>query len=337
MAGSEQAALVNSFQQFNDSNQNWFDQTLGPSHGWLEVQITAESKLVPGIWLGTESQANAFDYWYINIRSDAPNDADDRDHDGGIDDTLNGTKNADVISTGDGHDFVSAGSGNDQIFTGSGNDEIFGDDGDDIINGGSGDDQIYGGAGNDDLQGGSGQNTIDGGTGIDVVRIADQGQRKITKTASGYTLENASGDRDILINVERLDLGMGQSIALDVDATGNAGQAMGLIGVVAPGLLHDLDVRSQIISLFDQGQTMKQLCQRVLDLPELAKFSDTTLAKIVFQNVTGNTASEDMHNTLVNYIEAHGQTDFLAAVAQMHINIDLVGLQQSGLAYSNFY
>lgn len=40
-----------------------------------------------------------------------------------------------------------------------------------------------------------------------------------------------------------------------------------------------------------------------------------------------------MTNELVGYIENHGQANFLATVAGLHINVDLVGLQQTGVEY----
>ena len=40
-----------------------------------------------------------------------------------------------------------------------------------------------------------------------------------------------------------------------------------------------------------------------------------------------------MTNALVDYIEDHSQANFLATVAEMHISVDLVGLQQTGVEY----
>lgn len=337
MTDSELAAIRKAYMYFDDNNQGWYEQTLGPSKGTGEIQIVVKSQLVPGMWLGTGSIASAFDYWFAHVRGDEQGSADDRDHDGSPDDLQSGTARDDVLSTAGGIDIVRAGKGNDRIFAGSGNDYIAGEDGDDILNGGSGNDEIFGGNGNDDLQGGAGNNILDGGAGIDIARVDFATIPKINKTATGYLLENSSGGMDTLIAIERIDLGTGSSIALDVDASGHAGQAMGLIGVVAPAFLDNAVIRGRILSLFDQGQTMEALCQQALDLQLVPKFNNLVLANTVHYNVTGRRASQAMSDELVDYIDAHGQVGFLSAVAAMHVNVDLVGLQQTGLYYSNIY
>lgn len=84
-------------------------------------------------------------------------------------DTINGSKNADVIyglgghdwlDGKDGADFVYGGLGNDSLFGGKGNDVLYGEDGDDYLDGGANDDTLIGGAGADSLLGGDGNDII---------------------------------------------------------------------------------------------------------------------------------------------------------------------------------
>ena len=78
---------------------------------------------------------------------------------------------------------------------------------------------------------------------------------------------------------------------------------------------------------------MESLSQLALDLNLLPTTSSVALANAVYHNVLGGPASADMTDVLVGYIEDHGQADFVATVAGLHINVDLVGLQQTGVEY----
>ncbi len=110
---------------------------------------------------------------------------------------IDGTENADVLSTGefsallnglgggddlsgeDGRDSISGGAGDDTIFGGDNDDSLGGDAGRDSLVGGSGDDFLHGfgshdslggGAGNDDLRGGFGRDLLNGSSGNDILR-----------------------------------------------------------------------------------------------------------------------------------------------------------------------
>ncbi len=336
----QQQPVWDSYEHFNQEHANWYEQIgLGLPPFMAEIQATAESSLVPGIWLGTGSQAYIFDTWYANIYIDALSGPDDRDHDGFADDSLNGTDNLDIISSGAGQDWIQVAAGNDLVFAGSGDDHLFGGDGNDLLSGGSGNDEIHGGAGNDDIDGGAGSNTLDGGAGIDLVRLVNNhnGDLKFSRTETGYAVEYSDGATDILSNIERVDVVNHGLVALDVEDGGNAAEAISFIGVVAPALMEDRGVRGWVISRFDQGHSMEALCQVALDLHLLPTFSNRVLAQTVYHNVTGGDASESVIYQLENYIEKNGQGKFLAAAAELHLNVDLVGLQQTGLAYSKYY
>ena len=78
---------------------------------------------------------------------------------------------------------------------------------------------------------------------------------------------------------------------------------------------------------------MESLSQLALDQNLLPTNSNVALANAVYQNVLNGPASPEMTDALVGYIEDHGQANFLATVAGLHINVDLVGLQQTGVEY----
>lgn len=198
----------------------------------------------------------------------------------------------------------------------------------------AGNDSIFGSMANDVLAGFAGNDSIDGGTGRDEADFfgARTGYSVAKSGANGWTVSGGSDGTDTLSNIERIKF-TDKSIALDVDTTGNAGQAMELIGVLAPTLLNDLNVRGVIISLFDQGYSMLSLSQLALDSYLLPTSSNAALANAVYKNVVGTTASQEMTNALADYITGHGMAEFVATIAGMHINVDLVGLQQTGLEY----
>jgi Ca2+-binding RTX toxin-like protein len=94
------------------------------------------------------------------------------------DGVVTGTKNADVIVTGDGNDTVDGGAGNDVICTGEGDDSVngglgadrvYGQGGNDVIAASSGDDLLFGGDANDIVNGGGGNDIVNGDAGDDKI------------------------------------------------------------------------------------------------------------------------------------------------------------------------
>ena len=118
-----------------------------------------------------------------------------------------------------------------------------------------GDDTIIGSAGDDLLKGGSGNDVYDGGTGIDTVYYSGaKGSAAVTPSGNGYTVATP-GKVDTLINIERIQMGDGSVLALDVKAGENAGSAYRLYQAAfdrkpdAEGLnywTHDLDIGHNI-------------------------------------------------------------------------------------------
>jgi len=94
------------------------------------------------------------------------------------DGVVTGTKNADVIVTGDGNDTVDGGAGNDVICTGEGDDSVngglgadrvYGQGGNDVIAASAGDDLLFGGDANDIVNGGGGNDIVNGDAGDDKI------------------------------------------------------------------------------------------------------------------------------------------------------------------------
>ena len=119
--------------------------------------------------------------------------------DGGISDTLDGSKNNDTLkgSMGNseikgfagndtlhgraGNDTINGGAGEDELYGNRGADMLFGDGDNDTLFGGAGRDQLFGGKGDDMLWGGRGNDVLIGGGGKDVFGFGENfGRDRIT-------------------------------------------------------------------------------------------------------------------------------------------------------------
>jgi hypothetical protein len=228
----------------------------------------------------------------------------------------------------------------DDVFYGS--DIPHGDGDDDGVNGYGGNDTFYG-----NVTTGTGNNgdKFYGGDGIDTLVLRGQkdqyqisGEQFVWMPDNlegiGRSITDNIGGRDgqkTIRTVERLQFS-DKHLALDTEAGGNALETMQFIGVVAPGLKDQLDIRGLILSFFDQGYSMVQLSQLALDIG-LLPTSSNALAGTVYANVIGIAPDKGTADLLVDYIDQNGHAQFLAAVAGLNINIDLVGLQQNGMEY----
>ena len=84
-------------------------------------------------------------------------------------DTIVGTKAAEVLHGLGGDDDIHGSGGNDRLYGDEGNDRLYGDDGNDFAFGGAGNDVASGGTGNDDLRGEDGNDTLAADSGNDAV------------------------------------------------------------------------------------------------------------------------------------------------------------------------
>jgi len=88
-----------------------------------------------------------------------------------------------------------------------------------------GNDTVIGSSGNDLIKSAGGNDTIDGGSGVDTVFYAGtKSNVSVVNNGSSFTVK-ANGKVDTLTNVERVGMGDGSVLALDVKAGENAGSA----------------------------------------------------------------------------------------------------------------
>lgn len=143
------------------------DDLINGGHGSNDLSGGAGDDIIRFGYSGTSTVTggNGDDYIDGSFLDDRYSDVynsygrDSNNIDGGEgNDTILGTRNADIIS---------GQSGNDSVLAGGGDDIIFGGDGDDILTAGRGSDTIDGGAGDDFIFGALGSDTATGGEGAD--------------------------------------------------------------------------------------------------------------------------------------------------------------------------
>ncbi|MBV5299895.1 MAG: hypothetical protein JZU64_17625, partial [Rhodoferax sp.] len=186
----------------------------------------------------------------------------------------------------------------------------------------SSDPTIYGTDGRDRLNSTAAAETIDGLAGIDtVVYGGNRASFTLARSGSGFTVTGASGaaGTDTLLNVERLEFA-DKKLAIDLEPSGHAGQAVEFLGLLVPGMVNTPSVVGLILGLFDQGQTMHEVCQLALDAGLVNSIagsaSNQALAALVFRNLTGSEADAATIDVLVSYIDGRSasfsQADFMA-------------------------
>jgi len=114
----------------------------------------------------------------------------------GGDDTLLGQNKADLLLGNGGRDIVRGGNGSDTLKGGSNNDKLFGDRGGDKLVGGKGNDSLKGGKGGDDLIGGAGKDTQNGGSGGDRFIFTALSDSKVKASGRDKILDFKHGQND---------------------------------------------------------------------------------------------------------------------------------------------
>jgi len=210
---------------------------------------------------------------------------------------------------------------------------------------GGGDDgvgNVSGTTGDDILTVGVGDYAFDGGAGTDtVVFPGDVASYSVEQTSTGYTITAIGGNDDTasLTSIERVQF-TDEKIAFDMG--GSAGKAVKFIGAAlgTEFLKPAYDsIKGQAIAIFDSGTTMKQLSDIVVGHPDFIKLegtnSNTDFVKYIYRTITGQVASESDVTILVKYLnDGMTQGDFLAAAADLGLNVDLVGLAKTGIDYT---
>jgi len=215
----------------------------------------------------------------------------------------------------------------------AGNDTLIGNDANNTLTGGQGNDTLTGNAGND---------TVDGGDGIDTVVLSG--------TRASYTSSSQNSGRvvmdsaavegtDLLTGIERLRFS-DQNLAFDFGLNAAAGNTVRIIGAAfdAPTIQRHPDYVGIGLGLFDSGQGMLAVCQ--IAIGAMGSPANEDFVNTVYENVVGAPPSPAERDYYVGLLQGSGETitqaELLALAANAEVNaqnIDLVGLQQTGVQF----
>ena len=246
--------------------------------------------------------------------------------------------------------WIAYGTSIENALGGQGSDVISGNALDNDLDGRSGSDTITGREGGDRLTGGSGNDFLDGGLGTD--KAVYEGPRSgysIAAAASGHTVQALTGleGLDTVIGVERLDFSTG-SVALDLGLDQAGGETALLLGAVLgnSAMRTNLPLIGLGIALFDQGLSLQQLSGMVMRLPiwdaltGRSQATNSDIASYLVSTITGRPPDAPLLNSVVAALDSEaGATQgtllaMAATCAPNQLQIDLVGLQQTGLDFA---
>lgn len=213
------------------------------------------------------------------------------------------------------------------------------------LSGAAGIDTLTGNAGNNAFIGNGGNDLIDGAAGIDTAIYNNAAANySVFRITGVFTVGSSAEGNDFLRNIERLQFS-DKRLAFDLGATENAGESLLFIGALAYPAVTVPSVVGLILNLADQGKSLLEMSQLAIDIGLTSSLagssSNLDLARLVFRNIVGVEASNEVATVLASLIQGSGgslsQAEFLTAAAQLELNqqhVNLVGLQATGVEYS---
>jgi len=221
---------------------------------------------------------------------------------------------------------------------------IVGTPGADTLAGTPGNDTIEAGAGHDTIAGGAGNDQLAGGPGIDSARY-DHAHASAQIVAVGSSIEvRGPGGTDTLNGIERLQF-TDRKLAFDLLPQQSAGQAALALGVLLPAGLASPPIIGLVMSFTDSGMDVTGFCQWLDDNGILAALAGSrsahAIARMAADNVLRLEAPASVIDALAATMDGRIGTltpaQFLGWAAATEFNqiaVDLVGLQQSGMAFA---
>jgi len=182
--------------------------------------------------------------------------------------------------------------------------------------------------------------SVDGLAGIDTVALsAAASQFKLQNSDTGFSLVRQDGSGTVsLANVERLTF-TDQKLALDL--TGHAGSVAKILGAVfGPAAVARPDYVGIGLSLLDSGQyNATTLMGYALQVALGPNASPQAVVDLLYRNVVGVLPDAPTQKSFTDLIASGSHTaatlgDMAANTDANQANIQLTGLQLTGLAYS---
>jgi len=204
----------------------------------------------------------------------------------------------------------------------------------DILEGGLDADQIFGLGGNDFLEGKEGDDYLDGGAGIDTATYTGRYTNYTVQITS--IVDNITTDGlDTLVNIERLEF-LDINVALDLG--GNCGITAKIIGATFDAeSLDNADFVGEVLAQVDAGSNYESLMVKYIE--QAGAYANEEVVDLLFENLVGRLPNETQSDRFIGFLESGkhtiGSLGVLAAEHRLNdINIDFVGLSQTGLEYT---
>ncbi|MBK7062557.1 MAG: Ig-like domain-containing protein [Rubrivivax sp.] len=218
---------------------------------------------------------------------------------------------------------------------------IHGSAGNDALQGSSARDALDSGAGNDLLRPGPGDDVLWGGSGIDTGRFLGATSNYLVQplTGGGWLIRDLVGTegRDLAYDVERVQFDDSR-LAIDID--GHAGTTVKLLGAVFGAAAVDNKAYVGIgLTLLDGGMSDTALTQLALEARLGVGASAATVVNLLWSNLFGNlpdTSTRLSYEQLITGgVLSAADLALLAADTDWNLeNIDLVGIAETGIAYT---
>ncbi len=203
-------------------------------------------------------------------------------------------------------------------------------------------DTLTGDSQNNGLRGNAGDDVIDGAAGADAsIYINPRSGYTVTKTSTGFTVASTAEGSDTLSNIERLYF---SDERVAYDTTGSAGTTALMLGALTgKASLQNKALVGTVMGLVDGGMTLATLSDLAVAngiVSSLAGGADnTSFAKLLLRNVLGSDADTALVDTVAGLVTsgAYTQASLLTVAAGLDankLNVDLVGLAQTGLSYT---
>ena len=187
---------------------------------------------------------------------------------------------------------------------------------------------------------GLGANTADGGAGIDTADYSIGRAAAQVSDSGGLLRVIAPGIvADTLTQIERVEFADGSKLAFDLN--GNAGITAKVLGAVfgPSAVAAHPDYAGIGLSLLAGGMSYSTLVQFALDARLGPAHDSSQVVSLLYSNVTGFQPSTSESSPYRAQLDSNAETEadlgiFAADHPQNAVNINLVGLAQTGLAYA---
>jgi len=216
----------------------------------------------------------------------------------------------------------------------------------DNLNGTSSSDVILGLAGNDRMNGDLGDDVLEGNGGVDAAIYNDNSRSYVITNDAVSNLISVSGPEgnDTLFNIERIEFS-DTALAFDLALNQSAGNTVRIIGAAFDSGSISPDTVKLGLQLFDSGKSILEISELIVNLPLFQSLAGSTssddFVSLVYENIVGSEPAISEVTSLTGLLVENGGTlskaDLLTLAANSElneINIDLVGLMQSGVEYS---